>query len=67
MITTHPHLYNFSRRRSSNGDAGAVHDLDRAESSSAEPDGEPGHAAITHDEVRAETDGRDWNLARERR
>ncbi len=55
------------RRRSAGDDARAVHDLDRAEGPAAEPDDEPGHAAVAHDEVRAEADGRDRDLARESR
>ena len=53
------------RRRSSDNDAVAIHDLDRAESPAAEPDDEPSDAAIAHDEVRAEPDGRHRDLARE--
>ena len=55
------------RRRGPDDDAGAVHDLDRAEGSAAEPDDEPRDAAVAHDEVRAEADGRNWDLARESR
>src|ERR1700733_15301093 len=46
------------RRRGADADAGAAHDLDRAEGTAAEPDDKPRYTAITHDEVRAETDGR---------
>ena len=55
------------RRRGADDDAGAVHDLDGAEGAAAKPDDEPRYTAIAHDEVRAETDGGDGDLARESR
>ena len=52
-------------RSRSRHDAAAVQDLDCAEGPAAEADDDAGHAAVAHDEVRAEADCRDRRLARQ--
>ena len=52
-------------RAGAGADARAVLDRDLAEGPAAEADDDAGDAAVAHDQVRAEADGRDGNLARQ--